>query len=141
VTCQIPAGAAQDAAGNGSLASNTLSVTFDSVGPVATVASASPVADTLPIVFTISFNEAPVVDLTLAGVEISGGAAQSFIGSGSGPYTVLVLPSIQGQILCQVSAGAVQDAAGNTNEASNIAVVLYQSEVGLLSAKGWRNYE
>jgi hypothetical protein len=126
VTCRVPLGAAQDAAGNGNAASNTLSVTYDSVAPTCTVTAPVGPIHAPPMSFTISFSET-VSNLTVDNISIGNGIPGTLTGSGAGPYTFEVTPLAMGDVTCQVLADAVLDAAGNGNEASSIATVYYDN--------------
>ena len=126
VTCQVNAGAAQDAAGNSSAISNLLSIIYDSVAPSCTVTGPASPAKTSPIKFTITFSES-VTGLTEADITVTGGSKGILAGTGAGPYTMPVTPTAQGAITCQVNAGAAQDAAGNSNATSNLLSITYDS--------------
>jgi hypothetical protein len=65
VTCQVTAGAAQDAAGNGNTISNNLSITSDRTAPSATVTGPSSPSNASPINFTFNLVES-VTGLTAA---------------------------------------------------------------------------
>jgi hypothetical protein len=118
VTCQVPAGAAQDAAGNDSTASNNLSITYDTIAPTCVMTGPASPTNTSQIDFTINLSES-VTGLTEAGINVTGGIKGTISGSGAGPYTLPVTPTADGPVTCQVNAGAAQDAAGNGNAISN----------------------
>src|SRR5207302_469756 len=124
-TCQVGAGAAHDAAGNNSMASNAASVTYDTVPPTVDVTPSGTATNSAPIVFTLTFSE-PVSALTVGGIAVTNGTKGALAGSGA-TYTLPVTPSDQGAVTCQANAGAAQDAAGNSNTASNTASVTYDS--------------
>jgi len=127
VTCQVPAAAAQDGAGNESTASNLLSITYDSVLPACTVGGPASPTNVSPIVFTITFDE-DVTGLTEGEIVVSNGTAGALDGSGAS-YTLPVTPDAQGVVACQVPADAAQDGAGNGNTLSNELSITYDSEV------------
>src|SRR6185503_83799 len=126
VTLSIPAGVAQDAAGNTNTASGTASVTYnlaDTTPPTVTVSPATGQANptgTSPINFTVTFNEAVtgfgITDVTLGGTA----GANSVVVTGSGTtYNVAVSGMTQsGTVTVSIPAGAAQDAAGNANTVS-----------------------
>jgi hypothetical protein len=128
VTVNVGAGVAQDAATNPNTASNTVSVTFDTVAPSVTLSttSASP-TNVSPIPVTATFSES-VTGFTAAGVTVTNGTvtAGSFSGSGAS-YSFTVTPTGQGAVTVNVGAGVAQDAATNPNTASNTVSVTFDS--------------
>jgi hypothetical protein len=125
VTCQVNASAAQDAAGNNNTASNTASVTYDTVAPTATVSPSGTSTSTSPITFTLTFSE-PVSGLAASGITVANGTKGALAGGGA-IYTIPVTPSGEGAVTCEVSAGAAADAAANASTASNTASVIYDT--------------
>jgi hypothetical protein len=126
VAASIVAGAAQDAAGNANLASNTSSVLFDMLAPTVTINRAADQADPAmasAIRFTVVFSEA-VNGFTGADVVLGGsaGASTATVGSASPDgttYTVTVSGMTRpGTVMAQVSGGAAMDLAGNLGQAS-----------------------
>ncbi len=124
VTCYVSAGSALDVAGNPNTASNTASVTFDAIPTVTVTGPPSPTS-TLPITFNIAFSET-VTGLTADGIKVTGGAKGALTGSGAA-YTIQVTPASQGVVTCQVLGGAAQDGTGNKNIASATASVEYDT--------------
>jgi hypothetical protein len=121
ITLTLPAGSAQDAAGNGNTLTSASTV-FDSIGPTVTVAPPSASTMVSPIPFTVTFSEA-ANGLTMAGITVTGGNG---VLSGTGTsYTVTVAPAAQGTVTVQVQAGAALDAAGNPNSASNVGSTVF----------------
>jgi hypothetical protein len=127
VVATIPAGAAQDAAGNGSAASNSTdnTVTFDAVAPTVTVNRASgqpdPTSDS-SVLFTVVFSE-PVIGFDKSDIDFTGSTAGGTLTAsinGAGPaYTVTVNGvASRGEVVVSVPAGAATDAAGNPSAAS-----------------------
>jgi TM2 domain-containing membrane protein YozV len=125
ITATIPAGAAQDGAGNASLASTSgdNNVTYnapDITPPTVTINQASGQADSTsnsPINFTVVFSEAVTgfasSDVTLGGT--AGATGKSVTGSGT-TYNVAVSGMTQsGTVTASIPAGAAQDSAGNAN--------------------------
>jgi|GEM_PF-1628498 len=128
VTATIPAGAAQDGAGNSNTASTSSdnSVTYnapDTTPPMVTVNQAAGQSDPTgnsPINFTVVFSEAVTGfgsgDVALGGT--AGAINKSVTGSGTN-YIVAVSGMTQsGTVTATVPAGVAQDAAGNGNLAS-----------------------
>jgi hypothetical protein len=123
LTITLPAGSAQDAAGNGNTVGGS-SATYDTVAP--TVVVTPPAAATLasPIPFTVTFSE-PVSGLAITGITVSNGVG-SLTGAGAN-YTVNVVPGGQGAVTVQVLAGQATDAAGNLNLISNVGSTIYDT--------------
>lgn len=78
-----------------------------------------------PIRFTLSFSEA-VTGLTTDGISVTNGIKGQLSGGGA-QYELLVTPSGQGAVTCQVNAGAALTASQHINAASNIATVTYDT--------------
>src|SRR5437016_3422023 len=121
VPAPIPAGVAQDAAGNIHAASTTTdnSVSFDATPPTVTINQAAGQADPTsasPINFTAVFSE-PVSGFSGAGVTISGtagGIKTVTVSGGPSTYNVAVSGmSSAGTVIATIAAGVAQDAAGN----------------------------
>ncbi len=129
VTASIPAGAAQDLAGNVSSVSTATdnSVTLDNTLPTVTINQAAAQADPVrnpPVNFTVTFSE-PVTgfnnaDILLTGSTASTGSATiSVTGTGS-TYNVAVgnIFSNGGFVQVSIRPQAASDAAGNLSLAS-----------------------
>jgi hypothetical protein len=126
VIASIPAGAAQDVAGNSSLASTSTDnrVTFDATPPSVTINQADDQLDPAtsgPIRFAVVFSRA-VTSFSGADVEISGTAPGPLTATVSGDgstYTVSISGMTgSGTVIASIPAGAAQDVAGNSNSAS-----------------------
>src|SRR5438477_6212238 len=126
VLASIPAGVAQDAAGNLNTASTSTdnSVSFDATPPTVTINQAVGQADPTsasPINFTAVFS-GPVSGFTGAGVTISGtagGTKTVTVTGGPSTYNVAVNGmSSAGTVIASIPARVAQDAAGNLNTAS-----------------------
>ena len=126
VQVSMAAAAANDLAGNGSLASTSTdnTVSFDNVAPSVTINQASGQIDPTnasPILFTVVFSE-PVTGFTQSDVSISGSAGGPLAASVSGggaSYTVSVTGmSSPGTVVASIPAATVTDLAGNPNGAS-----------------------
>src|SRR5439155_1605531 len=122
VVASIPAGAAQDAAGNPSASSTSTdnTVTFDNTPPTVTINQAAGQADptnTSPITFTVVFSEAVTgfdgSDVSFAGSTVGGTLVANVTGSGA-TYTLTATGmSGSGTVVASIPAGAAQDATGN----------------------------
>ena len=126
MTCQVPAGLVFDLANNGNTASNQYSLACVLTNPVPIVTTEREVAlNTLPIIFTITFNE-PVTGLTAAGITVTGGVKGALSGSGA-VYTLPVSGVIsQARVTCQVLANAASSvSAALPNTASMVRSVNY----------------
>jgi hypothetical protein len=102
--------------------SNTTAFMVDATPPTAVVSaianSVAPFAQ-----FSVLFSE-PVTGFLPSGVSVSNGSV-STSGSGSGPYTISVLPTANGPVTVSVLAGAARDVVGNPSLASNAVTVQY----------------
>jgi hypothetical protein len=130
LTATVPAGAANDAAGNASLAStstdNTVTVNLgaDTTLPTVTINQAAGQDDPTnaqPVLFTVVFSE-PVTGFAADDIILSGTAGQTgtAVVTGSGTtYTVAVSGfTSAGPVRADVRVGAATDNAGNTSVAS-----------------------
>ena len=116
VTLDVAADAAEDAAGNGNVAAEQVSVTHDMTRPTVTITA--PDAAIAPFTATFTFSE-PVTGFTLADIAVGNGAASDFTGGDGGTtYTATITPSAEGAVTLDVAADAVEDAAGNGNVAA-----------------------
>ncbi|WP_395245199.1 HYR domain-containing protein [Agromyces sp. MMS24-K17] len=132
VVAEVVAAAAEDAAGNLSLASTSLDnqVTFDFddgdvTAPTVTIeqgAGQADPTDQTPIVFEVEFSE-PVTgfgaaDVILAASTAPGALVAAVSGAGAS-YTVEVTGMTgDGDVIASIGAGAAEDASGNLSEAS-----------------------
>jgi LPXTG-site transpeptidase (sortase) family protein len=123
ITVRVPENSAEDSSGNGNTESNSFSITYDSVSPTVTIEQASGQSDPTnasPINFTVVFNE-PVAgfeegDVTLGGTA---GATTAAVSGSGATYNVAVSGmTTNGTVTASLAAGAAQDAALNTSEAS-----------------------
>ncbi|WP_193609807.1 beta strand repeat-containing protein [Nocardioides lijunqiniae] len=123
VTIDLPAGSARDDAANTSTAATRLSRTVDSTRPTVTMsAPVGPLHGAFDV--TAEFSE-PVAGLSVSDFSATNATVDSVSGSGAG-YTVTITPDAYGDVSLDLPAGAVADAAGNTNTA---AVTLTRSVV------------
>src|SRR5205809_78105 len=123
VIASIPAGVAQDAAGNLNTASTSTdnSVSFDATPPTVTLTQAACQADPTsasPINFSAVFSE-PVSGFTGTAVTISGtagGTKTVTVSGGPSTYNVAVSGmTTGGTVIATIAAGVAHDAAGNSN--------------------------
>ncbi len=124
VTVTVPAGAAQDAAGNANTAANTLAFTSDRTAPAVTIERAAGQADPTgasPVYFTATFSE-PVRDFSSLGLTLSGsaGATTATVSKVSATvYRVAVSGmTTGGTVSTAIDPSAAQDLAGNASAAS-----------------------
>ncbi|HSK72496.1 MAG TPA: FG-GAP-like repeat-containing protein [Pyrinomonadaceae bacterium] len=129
VRASVAAGAAQDLAGNSSLASTSAdnTVTLDTTSPTVTINRAAAQADptrNTPVNFTVVFSE-PVTgftnsDVSLAGSTINVSSASITVSGSGSTYNVAIgnFTSNGGFIMASVPANAANDAAGNPSLAS-----------------------
>jgi hypothetical protein len=127
VVARIPAGAAQDAAGNFNQSSTATdnSVRFENVAPTVTVNQSAFQADPTKaslISYTVKFSE-PVTGFTASDVSFAGttagGSLTAFLTGSGSSYNLSVGGMISpGIVMVSVRAGAARDAANNSNLAS-----------------------
>ena len=110
---------------NQGLALQLIGAPTDTTPPTVTVTPNGTVTNSSPLNFVITFSES-VTGLTAAEINVTNGTKGTLTGSGT-TYTLPVTPSGQGAVLCQVTAGAAQDGAGNGNTISNNASVTFDS--------------
>ncbi|WP_210649055.1 Ig-like domain-containing protein [Nocardioides sp. SYSU D00065] len=118
VRVSVPAGAAQDRAGNASLAATRLEVEVDRAAPAVTLDSSDPdPTNASSITVDVVFDE-PVTGLSSGDFTATGATVSNLTGS-SDTWTLTLSPSGEGPFGVRLPAGAVTDAAGNPNTASN----------------------
>ena len=131
VTAAIPVDSVTDPASNSNTASNVLRVTFDSArpGPALSTDAASP-TNAASATVTVDFGE-PIDPATFAisDVSVSGGDASDLAQNGATTqqYTFTVTPASDGTITVTIPADSVTDPAGNSNTASNVLRVTFDS--------------
>ena len=125
IIASIPAGKAQDSAGNLNQASTSTdnTVTYDVTIPSVTINQSDDQSDPTsvsPVNFTVVFSE-PMSDFTGDDVTLSGTAKATNVSvSGSGATYIVSVSGItsDGTLIASIPAGTVQDLAGNLNTAS-----------------------
>ncbi len=118
VTVDIAADKASDDAGNGNSAATQLSITFDSTAPTAVITTTvNDPTNSNPIPITVTFSEEMTgieeADLTAGGATIS-----DFATADNTVFTLNLIPTADGTITLDLSAGAGTDQAGNPNTAA-----------------------
>jgi Bacterial Ig-like domain/Secretion system C-terminal sorting domain len=128
VTVGVGAGAATDAASNGSLSAVTFSRVFDNVDPtvVSITSSAPDPTNVSPIPVTITFSE-NVTGFVLADIDVINGTAGNFAGSGA-TYTASITPALSGLVTVSVAANVAVDAPTNQNTASAPFSIVFDSD-------------
>ena len=128
VEVSIPAGVANDGAGNPNTASNILSVAYspppaDTTPPSVTVSGPPSASGFFEVDIVFSEN---VVGFGVTEINIANGSASNFSGSGT-TYSLIVTPVAEGNVEISIPAGVADDEAGNPNVASNLLTVAYTS--------------
>ena len=116
VSVSIAAGAALDAAGNQSEASNSVSYEYDVTRPTTTLSGSYALTGSTREI-TITFSEA-VTGLSLADISVTNGTASNLEGADT-TYTVDVDGAGQATVTVWVGQNAAYDVAGNGSRASN----------------------
>ncbi len=121
VAVSVDANQAEDAAGNGNEAAETLIVEADLTNPTLAITSAAaePVSDAFEV--NITFSEA-VTGFERREITVTNGAVTDFSGSETN-YTAEITPAETGEVTVSIDADQVKDAAGNGNEASREFVI------------------
>ena len=118
VTVDIPAGVAQDAAGNDNTAATQLAIEYDTTKPTVEISGSSFTAAN-PIAVTLTFSEA-VTGFTADDISVTNGSVTNLTADADtdGKYTVDLVPAANGICTVDVAAGVATDAAGNANAAA-----------------------
>jgi hypothetical protein len=138
-SCVVNAATFTDATSNPNTASNSLSRTFDSVGPTISLASAAgdPVNGAITVTATLS--EAPAGGTFTSGdVTPTNATVSGFAGAGTS-WSWTLTPTAQGLFSCVVNAATFTDATSNPNTASNTLSRTFDSAgptISLASAAG-----
>ncbi|MBN8526322.1 MAG: hypothetical protein J0M02_13390 [Planctomycetes bacterium] len=115
VSVALASGSVVDGASNALTATGSTlsaSVAVDRVAPSATVTAPTGPTNSASLEFTVAFSEA-VTDFDSDDLQAYRGSISSITGSGSGPYTVTITPSEQGEVGLLLAVSSVHDAAGN----------------------------
>ncbi len=117
VSVSVAAEAAEDLASNASVASNTLTVTYDTTAPTVVLSSESAGTVTGAFEMEATFNES-VSGFTSEDVTITNGTLSEFDGSGSS-YSFTVTPETEGEVTISIAANVAIDGSGNNNTAAS----------------------
>jgi hypothetical protein len=122
ITVDVPAGVAQDDAGNDNTAATQFSIVSDRTAPTVAITSdeTSPTnADSFLVSINFSENVSGFDINNLHGLHVTGGEITGFGGtSGGSSYIISIRPDGDGTITVDLDAGVAQDAAGNDNIAA-----------------------
>ena len=119
VTVDIPAGAAQDDAGNESEAAARFSIAAelaDTAAPTVTIGTAASAPVNGPFTATFTFSE-EVTGFELTDLVVGNGSPSALQGDGAS-YTATITPAASGPVTVDVPAGAASDGAGNPSLAA-----------------------
>ncbi|SIT93566.1 gliding motility-associated C-terminal domain-containing protein [Pontibacter indicus] len=136
VTISVAADVAEDNAGNGNTASNTLRLQYDKTRPAVTLATTAPALTNAAIPVTITFSE-PVTGFALADFTITNGTAADLTKVSETKYSVLVTPTLDGEVSIAIAENKVADAATNGNTASNVLSLTYDGTAPAGYAVAW----
>ena len=122
VTVDVPAGGAEDSAGNPSVAAQQFSIAaeltaVDDVAPRVTITGPATEPVIGPFSITVIFSE-PVTGFELEDVVVGNGVASELEGDGA-RYTATVTPTAPGPVTVDIAAGAAEDSAGNPSMAAD----------------------
>ena len=118
VSVDLPVGTFQDLSANSSTATTSVTATYDPTPPVAAISIPATASSTVD--FTVTFSEALASPFNSSSITATNSAGMTI--TGTNPFTVKVTPTdATTAVTLQVNAGAVIDAAGNTNLASAVA--------------------
>ena len=135
VSVDVPAGVAQDEAGNTNTAAAQFGATYDSVAPTLQLSTVeSDPTNQTPIKVTATFSE-DVTGFVLGDVVVGNGSASNFAGSGSS-YSFDVTPADDGAVTVDVAAAAAKDAAGNDSTAATQLSLTYDGTAPTVSLAG-----
>ena len=116
VTVDIAAGAAEDSAGNPSVAATQFSITADTTAPTVTITSTASAPVSEPFSITVTFSES-VTGFELDDLVVVNGSASDLQGTGAS-YSAMVAPAASGTVTVDIAAGAAEDSAGNPSAAA-----------------------
>ena len=120
MTVGIPAGAAQDLAGNNNLLTSPMTFIYDPMAPIGSILV--PTSSASPYAFTVQFNE-PVTAPLAAGFTVTGGTVGNPVPAGTNAWTVPVTPTnAGGGLSLALNANAVRDPALNFNAATTATI-------------------
>lgn len=118
VTVEVAAAVAQDLAGNDNVASNSLTITYDTTSPgVSIMSSTAGPTNASPIEVDIIFDE-PVTGFELSDIQIGNGTTSVLNTASSNVYSIDVVPDGDGEVTVDIAANVAEDLAGNSNNAA-----------------------
>ena len=130
VTASIPADRVTDPASNSNTASNVLRVTFDSTAPSPTLSTdATSPTNAASVTVTVDFGK-PIdpTTFTLGDISATGGTASNLAHSSANQnFTFTITPDADGEVTASIPADRVTDPASNSNTASNVLSVTFDS--------------
>lgn len=127
VEITLPASMAEDDAGNGNIASNTIVFTYDGTAPEVTITSNS--SDTIETdVFEVTFEFSEAVEgFEVADVSITNGSIDGVFEVTDNKFFVAdVNIASEGLVAIDVPAGAAEDNVGNLSLASSTFEIVYE---------------
>lgn len=122
VRAEVPAGVAEDAAGNSSTAAASLRRTVDRVGPTVSMTSTTRNPSNVSTVIKVTANFSDNVNgFTASDIVVSNASLRNFASAAKtySSYTFELLPlRLYGTVTAQIPAGVATDDAGNPNSAA-----------------------
>ncbi|HBJ35594.1 MAG TPA: hypothetical protein DDZ51_12770, partial [Planctomycetaceae bacterium] len=122
VSFNLPAGAANDLAGNPNMAATPVTLTVDTSSPLATLTTATPNLSNADS-FTVAANFGErVLGFELGDLLLSNGVASDLVevNQATGGFTFVVTPDGDGLVTVLVPAGSAADQAGNLSRVSSL---------------------
>ena len=118
VTVDLPAGAAEDDAGNESEAASQFSIAaeLDTTAPTVAISTAASAPVNGPFTVTFTFSE-EVTGFELTDLVVGNGSSSALQGDGAS-YTATITPEASGTVTVDVPAGGAEDSAGNPSVAA-----------------------
>ncbi|TVV42459.1 Ig-like domain-containing protein, partial [Thalassolituus sp. C2-1] len=126
VTVDVAGSVAQDGVGNNNTAATQLAVTYDATAPTVAISGASGSINA-PFTATFTFSEAMSGITNNNYISVSNASVSAFNAISSSVYTALITPTADGVVTVDVTAGVVQDTAGNNNMAAAQLTVTYDA--------------
>ncbi|WP_243409446.1 Ig-like domain-containing protein [Pontibacter virosus] len=124
VSLQLTADKVEDQAGNGNTASNVLKRQYDATSPTVVLSTDAPELTNKPFTVNFRFSEA-VEGFAVANITVANGTAGEIKKTDDQVYSAVIKPTADGEVTVRVTAGKVEDAAGNPNTASNTLSVRF----------------
>jgi len=121
-TFNIPASAANDLAGNASLAATAVALTIDLSSPLPLLTTTAPALSNAGSFLVVANFGEEVVGFALSDLLLINGVASDFteVNKATGSYSFVVTPSSDGVVSVLVPAGSATDRAGNLTLASSL---------------------